>query len=63
MPRPGPLRELVSAIEVTGVDGILSTLRVLEVGGDETLNRFSDVDPTRHFSEIELARIFDAAVP
>ena len=63
VPRAGPLRELVSAIEVTGVEGILSTLRVLEVGGDETISRFSDVDPNRHFSEIELARIFDAAIP
>jgi hypothetical protein len=63
VPRPGPLRELVTAIEVTGVDGILSTLRVLEVGGDETVNRFSDVDPARHFSEIELERLFDAALP
>jgi hypothetical protein len=63
VPRPGPLRDLVTAIEVTGVDEILSTLRVLEVGGDETVNRFSDVDPARHFSEIELARFFDAALP
>lgn len=63
VPRPGPLRELVTAIEVTGVGGILSTLRVLEVGGDETVNRFWDVDPARHFSEVELARFFDASLP
>jgi hypothetical protein len=63
VPRSGPLRDVVSEIEVTGVEGILSTLRVRDSGGDETLDRFSDVDPARHFSETELARIFDVAAP
>jgi hypothetical protein len=61
VPRQAPLRDAVSTIEVEGVAGILSSLRVREVGGDETFERFSQVDPTRRFSDAERTRIFDAA--
>jgi hypothetical protein len=62
-PREAPLRDAVSAIEVEGVAGILSSLRVREVGGDETFERFSQVDPLRRFSDAERKRIFDVAAP
>ncbi|HVH18285.1 MAG TPA: hypothetical protein VNF72_08300 [Myxococcota bacterium] len=42
---------------------ILSSLRVREVGGDETFERFSQVDPLRRFSDAERTRIFDVPTP
>jgi Outer membrane lipoprotein carrier protein LolA-like len=63
VPRAGPLQELVAEIEVTGVAGLIATLRVREAGGDETLDRFSDVDPARRYSESELAALFDVSAP
>jgi hypothetical protein len=62
-PREAPLRDHVAAIEIEGAGAELSSLRVQEVGGDETLERFSQVDPLRRFSEAERSRIFDVAVP
>jgi hypothetical protein len=62
-PREAPLRDAVSAIEVEGVASILSSLRVREVGGDETFERFSQVDPLRRFSDAERTRIFDVPTP
>ena len=62
-PREAPLRDVVSLLEIEGVAGILSSLRVREVGGDETFERFSQVDPLRRFSEAERSRIFDVATP
>jgi hypothetical protein len=62
-PREAPLRDVVSALEVEGAAGILSSLRIREVGGDETFERFSQVDPLRRFSEAERTRIFDVAAP
>ncbi|HEX5068421.1 MAG TPA: outer membrane lipoprotein carrier protein LolA [Myxococcota bacterium] len=62
-PREAPLRDAVAAIEVEGAGEILSTFRVREVGGDETVDRFTQVDPLRSFSEAERTRIFDVATP
>ena len=63
VPREGPLRAIVAEIEVTGTGGLISSLRVREVGGDETIDRFSDVDPARRYSEPEISRLFDVPSP
>jgi hypothetical protein len=62
-PREAPLRDAVAAIEIEGEGEILSSFRVREVGGDETVERFTQVDPLRSFSEAERTRIFDVATP
>ncbi len=57
-PRVAPLTHIVDRVELVGRDIILESMRVVEVGGDETITSFSQVDPQRRFTAEELAALF-----
>ncbi len=57
-PRVAPMTQVIDRIEITGHDVTLETMRVIEVGGDETVTTFTQVDPRRRFTAQESATLF-----
>ena len=57
-PREERLAGVIRSIEVLGHDSVLLELRVVEVDGDESVTRFTDVDRNRRFSAAELEALF-----
>jgi Outer membrane lipoprotein carrier protein LolA-like len=62
-PAAPPLSRLIDEIDLSGRGPIMDRLRVLEVGGDETVTRFTAVDIHRRFGAEEERRLFTAGVP
>lgn len=62
-PQVAPMDKIVDRIEVTGEGTVIKTMKVVEVGGDETLTTFAEVDVDRRFSAAELAELFRVAGP
>jgi hypothetical protein len=52
------MTQIIDRIEITGHDVTLETMRVIEIGGDETVTTFSEVDTKRHFTPQELKSLF-----
>lgn len=63
VPRAASLSGVIERIEVEGTEERLVALRVVEKGGDETVTRFSEIDPARSFTDAELERFFVARQP
>lgn len=59
-PRLDPMNKLIDRLELRGERLILAQLKIVEVGGDETQTQFSEVQPTRVFSDAERTRFFPA---
>lgn len=57
-PKVAPIDKLIERVELVGEGVTVASMRVVEVGGDETLTTFSAVDPTRRFSPREEAALF-----
>lgn len=57
-PKVAPIDKLIDRIEITGEGLVIATMRVVEIGGDETLTTFSAVDSQRRFTPEELAALF-----
>jgi len=57
-PRVAPMTQIIERIEITGHDVKLATMRVIEVGGDETITTFTEVDTGRRFTPQEQATLF-----
>lgn len=57
-PRVAPITQIIERIEITGHDVTLETMRVIEIGGDETVTTFTEVDPARRFTADELKSLF-----
>jgi hypothetical protein len=57
------VQQAIAWIRLSGRGRLLSELEVREVGGDVTLTRFSAVDPERHFSDLELEKLFQPPAP
>ena len=57
-PRVAPMTQIIERIEITGHDVTLETMRVIEVGGDETVTTFTEVDTKRRFTPQELTTLF-----
>ena len=57
-PKLAPMTQLIDSIVMQGSGVILSKMTILEKTGDETVTAFDKVDPARHFSAAELARLF-----
>jgi hypothetical protein len=55
-PRVAPMTQVIERVEITGRDVVLETMTVVEVGGDETITTFSEVDAHRRFTPEELTR-------
>ena len=62
-PQVAPMDKIVDRIEVAGEGTVIQSMKVVEVGGDETLTTFAEVDVDRRFSEAELAELFRVAGP
>lgn len=57
-PKVAPMTQVIERIEISGHEVVIEAMRVLEVGGDETITTFSEVDAARRFSAQELATLF-----
>lgn len=57
-PRVAPMTQVIDRLELTGRDVVLETMVVVEVGGDETITTFSEVDANRRFTPEELTKLF-----
>jgi hypothetical protein len=57
-PRIAPITQIIERIEITGHDVTLETMRVIEIGGDETVTTFTEVDPRRRFTAAEMSSLF-----
>jgi outer membrane lipoprotein-sorting protein len=62
-PTAAPLNRLIDEIDLSGRGAIMDRLRVLEVGGDETVTRFTSVDIHRRFGAEEERRLFTIGPP
>lgn len=58
LPKVAPMKGIIDRMELRGSGLILERMRVLEVGGDETLTTFARVDVERRYSPDEAARLF-----
>lgn len=61
-PRVAPMTQVIERIEIEGHEVVLETMRIVEIGGDETLTTFSEVDAQRRFTAQELAALFSLPV-
>jgi hypothetical protein len=57
-PRVAPMTQVIERIDIEGHDVVLETMRIVEIGGDETITTFSEVDAQRRFTAQELAALF-----
>ena len=57
-PRVAPMTQIIERVEIEGRDVVLETMRVVEVGGDETVTTFTQVDTQRRFTAEEQAALF-----
>lgn len=59
-PKVAPLDQVIAVVEVFGHDVELDTMRIVEVGGDETITTFDHVDADHQYSNREFRRLFTA---
>ncbi len=57
-PRIAPMTQVIERIDIEGHEVVLETMRIVEIGGDETITIFSEVDAARRFTDQELAALF-----
>lgn len=57
-PRVAPITQIIERVEISGHDVTLEAMRVVEIGGDETVTTFSEVDTKRRFTADELKTLF-----
>ena len=57
-PRVAPMTQIIERLEIVGHDVALESMRVVEIGGDETITTFSEVDTQRRFTAEELVALF-----
>jgi hypothetical protein len=52
------MTQVIERIDIEGHEVVLETMRIVEIGGDETITSFSEVDAQRRFTAQELATLF-----
>lgn len=57
-PKLSPMDKLVERLELRGEGTVIATMRLVEIGGDETITTFTEVDAQRRFSPKELETLF-----
>lgn len=62
-PKVAPIDKLVERVEISGEGVVIASMRVVEVGGDETVTSFSAVDTKRRFTAEESAALFSLPPP
>lgn len=58
LPKVSPMKGIIERMELRGAGLVLDRMRLLEVGGDETITTFSRVDVERRYTPEEAARLF-----
>lgn len=58
LPKVSPMKGIIERLELRGAGLVLDRMRLLEVGGDETITTFSRVDAERRYTPEEAARLF-----
>jgi len=62
-PKQGPIARLIASIRVLGRGLGVSEIQVHERSGDKAVTRIVDANPKRHFTRVELARLFGVGAP
>jgi outer membrane lipoprotein-sorting protein len=62
VPKVSPMNEIIAKVIVTGTELSISTMRVVELNGDETITTFTNVDTKRKYSKAEKAKLFSVAL-
>jgi hypothetical protein len=62
VPKVSPMDEIIAKVIVTGTELRISTMRVVERNGDETITSFTSVDTQRKYSKAEKAKLFSVAL-
>jgi len=57
-PRVAPVSKIIARITLTGTGLVLSTMQLVETGGDETMTTFSNVNVARTFIFDERTKLF-----
>ncbi len=57
-PKIAPMDKLIDRLELHGDKLVMDRMRIVEVGGDETVTSFSHVDTGRRYSEAEKGKFF-----
>jgi hypothetical protein len=57
-PRMSPIDKVIDRVIVDGENLAITKMRIIEIGGDETITVFSKVDTTKKYSARELAEVF-----
>lgn len=57
-PKLSPMKETIERLELAGRGLVLERMRLLEVGGDETITTYTRVDAERRYSPEDAARVF-----
>lgn len=57
-PRMSPIDKVIDRVIVEGKDLAITKMRIIEIGGDETITVFSKVDTAKKYSARELAEVF-----
>lgn len=57
-PRMSPIDKVIDRVMLEGKQLTVSKMRIIEIGGDETITVFSKVDTAKKYSARELAEVF-----
>lgn len=57
-PRMSPIDKVIDRVILEGKQLAVAKMRIIEVGGDETITTFTKVDTAKQYSERELAELF-----
>lgn len=58
VPKVAPMNQVIARVEISGSELAIAKMRVVEVGGDETVTTFSKVDTKRRYSDGEKTKFF-----
>ena len=58
VPKVAPMNQVIARVEISGSELAITKMRVIEVGGDETVTTFSKVDTKKRYSDAEKAKLF-----
>jgi outer membrane lipoprotein-sorting protein len=62
VPKVSPMNEIIAKVIVSGNELSITTMRVVERSGDETITTFTNVDTKRKYSKADTAKLFSVAL-
>jgi hypothetical protein len=57
-PMSEPIKKTIREMILRGTGAVIQWMKIVETTGDETVTSFSEVHPTRRFSQAEIDRLF-----